>query len=210
MKPDKLNFIEAASILYSGLTAWSALYLSGELCIRDPKNYRVLVTGASGGVGTLAIQMLNASGANVIASCNSTAINLVKKLGAHSAHDYRDPNYITNVAKDGPFDIILDCANMGYKKIPPSWQYSKFITLNSPLIKNTDKYGLLGGMAASARDLMVANIPKCAQGKTVRWGFFAPFHAGVEFIDDLINKDKVIDLVFSFNFNDKIFHCYSY
>lgn len=63
-RPQKLSYTEAASILYAGLTAWSALWITGGLyyktVIATRINRRVLVMGASGGVGTLAIQLLKA------------------------------------------------------------------------------------------------------------------------------------------------------
>ena len=59
-----MSYIEAASILYAGLTAWSALWYTGGLCYKTAlnrqMNKRVLVLGGSGGVGTLAIQLLKA------------------------------------------------------------------------------------------------------------------------------------------------------
>jgi NADPH:quinone reductase-like Zn-dependent oxidoreductase len=56
-KPENLTMEEAASIPYAGLTAWSALSITAELCIGS-KGKRVLVLGAAGGVGTIAIQLL--------------------------------------------------------------------------------------------------------------------------------------------------------
>ena len=56
---------EASGILYTALTAWSALKISGNFIVVSPKDKRILVLGASGGVGNNAIQMLNAWGAQV-------------------------------------------------------------------------------------------------------------------------------------------------
>lgn len=86
------------------------------------------------------------------------------------------------------YDIILDCAKFGYENIPSSWKYNKFITLNSPLMINTDKYGLLAGLTVSARDLL---LPRVYGGKSVRWGFFAPSGDGFKFIDRLVKNGKV-------------------
>lgn len=65
VKPTNLSCIEAASILYAGLTAWSALWITGGLCYKTSCNQfsynkKVLVLGGSGGVGTLAIQLAKA------------------------------------------------------------------------------------------------------------------------------------------------------
>lgn len=59
-----MSYIEAASILYAGLTAWSALWITGglsyKMIVATKINRRVLIMGGSGGVGTLAIQLLKA------------------------------------------------------------------------------------------------------------------------------------------------------
>lgn len=64
LKPVQLSMEEAAAIPYAGLTAWSALSLTAELCIGS-EGKKVLVLGASGGVGTISVQLLKAWGATV-------------------------------------------------------------------------------------------------------------------------------------------------
>ena len=70
LQPRNLSYIEAASILYAGLTAWSALWITGALCCKNTMtsrtNNKVLVLGGSGGVGTIAIQLLKAWNMHVI------------------------------------------------------------------------------------------------------------------------------------------------
>lgn len=57
LKPSNLSMEEAASIPYAGLTAWSALSITAELCIAS-RGKQVLILGASGGVGSIAVQLL--------------------------------------------------------------------------------------------------------------------------------------------------------
>lgn len=63
--------MEAASIPYAAMTAWSALKVTGDLCLSPPKANRVLILGGSGGVGTAAVQLLKAWGAQVSSAGNS-------------------------------------------------------------------------------------------------------------------------------------------
>lgn len=83
------------------MTAWSALYITGELGLKTARNRRVLILGASGGVGTTATQILKSQGAIVIATCSSDAVKLVETLGADAVYDYRSDDYVRNVAAEG-------------------------------------------------------------------------------------------------------------
>ena len=57
--------VEAASIMYAAVTAWSALRITGDLLITGGRGKRILVLGAAGGVGSVAVQMAKAWGAEV-------------------------------------------------------------------------------------------------------------------------------------------------
>lgn len=86
----------------------------------------------------------------------------------------------------------MDCAKFGYQNLPSSWKFNKFVTLNSPLMLNTDKYGIVGGLALSAKDLL---YPRITAGKNVRWGFFLPLGNGFKCIDELVKTGKVFSLL---------------
>ncbi|KAF2902857.1 hypothetical protein ILUMI_03332 [Ignelater luminosus] len=195
LQPTHLNAIEATSVLYTSMTAWSALYITGELSIRDPRRCKVLILGASGGVGTVATQILKSQHASVIGACSTDAVPLVRSLGADVVFDYTSPEYVQNVASEGMYDIILDCAKFGYQNIPQTWKFKRYVTLNSPLLINTDKYGLVGGLAASMNELVGANLTKCLDGKSMRWGFFVPSSDGLKFIDGLVRNKQIIPTI---------------
>ncbi|GJQ86437.1 hypothetical protein Trydic_g10344 [Trypoxylus dichotomus] len=200
-KPNNISSVEAASIAYAAMTAWSALYLTGELLFRSTKHAVILVLGAAGGVGTAAVQILKSQGATVIAACSDDAVPLVRSLGADQVFDYRAQEYYENVAQAGIYDIILDCAKFGYQNVPNNWRYKRYVTLNSPLLLNSDHYGLFGGLIVSAKDVLISNIPKIIEGKTVRWGFVTPRKDGLNCIANLMRKQQlkaVIQKVFKF------------
>ncbi|MEZ5157942.1 MAG: NAD(P)-dependent alcohol dehydrogenase [Candidatus Nanopelagicales bacterium] len=97
-KPATLDMDQAAVLATSGLTAWQALHTHGKV----KTGQRVLVLGASGGVGTFAVQIARAAGAEVTGVCSSEKAELVASLGAKHVLDYRtDPI-------DGTFDLIID------------------------------------------------------------------------------------------------------
>jgi NADPH:quinone reductase-like Zn-dependent oxidoreductase len=84
-KPASLSFVEAAGVPLAGLTAWTALFEQGQL----RAGQRVLIQGASGGVGGFAVQFAKAKGAYVIGTASAGNLNYLKELGADEALDYR-------------------------------------------------------------------------------------------------------------------------
>ncbi|NVO86316.1 NADP-dependent oxidoreductase [Hymenobacter terrestris] len=84
-KPQSLGFTEAAGIPLAGLTAWTALFAYGKL----QAGQRVLIQGASGGVGSLAVQFAKAQGAYVIGSASAGNLEHVRQLGADETLDYK-------------------------------------------------------------------------------------------------------------------------
>jgi NADPH:quinone reductase-like Zn-dependent oxidoreductase len=99
-KPANLSFTEAAAVPLAGLTAWQALE-------KAPINagQRVLVTGASGGVGHFAVQIAKARGAEVTAVCSGRNMEMVTGLGADHVIDYQRSDFTTLGQQ---FDVIVD------------------------------------------------------------------------------------------------------
>lgn len=207
-KPENITAIEAASLPYTSMTAWSALKISGDLGFVDPKSQRVLVLGASGGVGTAAVQLLKAWGSTVVATCSSDAIPLVQSLGADLIIDYTQKEAMHEIELAGKYDIILDAAgnitSSTYVPFLKNWSNSKLITLRSPFLRNTDDFGIVGGMVKNAAALLESNLFTGAlnKGSTVRWGFFAPLDIALKEINTFVKSGKVkpvIDSTFKYN-----------
>ena len=103
LKPANVTFEEAASLPLVALTAWQALVEIGKL----GANHRVLVHAGSGGVGSVAIQLARHLGARVFTTVGRRNVELVKRLGADVAIDYRSERF-EDVAKN--CDVVLDSA----------------------------------------------------------------------------------------------------
>jgi NADPH:quinone reductase-like Zn-dependent oxidoreductase len=84
-KPTSLSFTEAAGVPLAGLTAWTALFEQGQL----QPGQRVLIQGASGGVGGFAVQFAKAKGAYVIGTASAGNLGYLRQLGADEVFDYR-------------------------------------------------------------------------------------------------------------------------
>jgi NADPH:quinone reductase-like Zn-dependent oxidoreductase len=104
--PAGLDDIRAATLSISGGTALEAVQRYG----RVETGQRVLVLGASGGVGTFAVQVAAHLGAEVTAMCSAAKADLVRDLGAQHVADYRTTSVADLVDLEGPFDAVIDIA----------------------------------------------------------------------------------------------------
>src|SRR3954447_17451172 len=102
-KPANLTFEQAAVAPVSALTALQALHDAG----RAQPGRRVLITGASGGVGSFAVQLATAFGAQVTGVASTTKLDLVRSLGAEHVIDYTRDDWADGVRR---YDLILDIA----------------------------------------------------------------------------------------------------
>jgi NADPH:quinone reductase-like Zn-dependent oxidoreductase len=100
-KPANLSFEEAAGIPIAAITALQGLRDQGHL----KAGQKVLVNGASGGVGTYAVQIAKALGAEVTGVCSTRNLELVRSLGADHVIDYTKGNFTDGAER---YDIILD------------------------------------------------------------------------------------------------------
>lgn len=99
--PEGLTFEEAAAVPIAGLTALQALRDKGQL----QAGQKVLVNGASGGVGTFAVQIAKALGAEVHGVCSTRNVERVYELGADHVFDYKKESYLDGGER---YDLIID------------------------------------------------------------------------------------------------------
>lgn len=100
-KPAEVTFEQAAALPIAAITALQALRDKGEL----KAGQKVLINGASGGVGTYAVQIAKAMGAEVHGVCSTRNLELVRSLGADRVFDYRNEDYTES---DQTYDLIVD------------------------------------------------------------------------------------------------------
>jgi len=102
-KPPELSFEQAAVVPVSAVAAWQAVHDTG----RVTAGQRVLVTGASGGVGSYAVQLAVAFGADVTGVASTAKLDLVRSLGARHVVDYTREDWS---AQGRRYDVIIDIA----------------------------------------------------------------------------------------------------
>ena len=101
LKPANLTFEQAASVNIAGITALQALRDKGKV----QPGQKVLINGASGGVGTFAVQIAKSFGADVTGVCSTRNVDLVRSLGADHVIDYTKEDFAKGEQR---YDVILD------------------------------------------------------------------------------------------------------
>jgi NADPH:quinone reductase-like Zn-dependent oxidoreductase len=101
LKPANISFEQAASINIAGITALQAVRDKGKV----QPGQKVLINGASGGVGTFAVQIAKSFGAEVTGVCSTRNLEMVRSLGADHVIDYTKEDFAKG---DQRYDVILD------------------------------------------------------------------------------------------------------
>jgi NADPH:quinone reductase-like Zn-dependent oxidoreductase len=148
LKPTNFTFEQAAAVGVSAFTALQALRDHGNL----QSDQKVLITGASGGVGTFAVQIAKSFGAEVTGVCSTRNVDMVRSIGADHVIDYTQGNFTQSATR---YDLILD--NVGTHSLSDT---RVALTPGGTLLANgTAMSGWVGGLdhilAAFASSLFV-------------------------------------------------------
>ena len=167
-KPAALSFEEAAASVMTGLTALVAMRDAG----RVQPGTRVLINGASGGVGTMAVQIAKSLGADVTGVCGTRNVELVRSLGADDVIDYTKQDFTRSQQR---YDVILDnVLNRSPKAV------ARLLAPDGIFIPNS--LGNTGGL--------LAGLPKVARAWLMGKGA-----TNVEFVTLAVNRETLNALV---------------
>jgi len=124
--PAGLRFEQAAAVPVAGLTALQALRDQGHV----QPGQKVLVNGASGGVGSFAVQIAKAAGAEVTGVCSTRNVELVRALGADHVIDYTRQSYADGAER---YDLVVDLVG------------NHPVSANRGVLTDTGRYVIVGG-----------------------------------------------------------------
>ena len=108
-KPERVTFEQAAGVALAGLTALQVLRDKAQV----RSGHQVLIVGAAGGIGTFAVQLAKVFGADVTGVQSTTALDLVRSLGADCVIDYTSEDF---TAGDARYDVVFD--NVSNRSLP--------------------------------------------------------------------------------------------
>jgi NADPH:quinone reductase-like Zn-dependent oxidoreductase len=176
-KPANLSFEQAAAVPLAAITAYQALRDVG----RVQPGQKVLINGASGGVGTFAVQIARALGAEVTAVCSSRNLDLARSLGAGHVIDYTKENF-TQAGQH--YDLIL--AANGYH---PIRDYQRALT-------PTGVYVMVGGKPAQMFEaLALGPLLSKKQGQRLLSFTAAAKQSDLLAIKALLEAGKVVPVI---------------
>lgn len=179
LKPTNLTYEQAAAVPVAGLTALQALRDHG----RIQEGQQVLINGASGGVGTFAVQIAKVFGGHVTGVCSGKNLEMVRSLGADHVIDYTKEDFW---ASGRQYDLIIDNA--------------AFYSIRKPLrvLKATGVYVGVGGSSSTAgvlQSLIVNPIIAKMKGRSVV-SFIANVNkADLVFLKELLEAGKVVPVI---------------
>lgn len=179
LKPDNMNFSEAASVVDGATTALFFLKEKADL----QKGQHILINGASGSIGTFAVQLAKHFGAEVTGVCSTKNLEYVKSLGADKVIDYTKQDFANTGDK---YDVIFDTIGKS------SFMHCK------PALKNGGKYVVT---VMTMKRLIQTIVTKFGANKKVILAMSVNKTGELEFIRDLIEKGHLktyIDRQYSF------------
>jgi NADPH:quinone reductase-like Zn-dependent oxidoreductase len=177
-KPANLTFEQAAAVGVSATTALQLLRDDGKV----QPGQKVLINGASGGVGTFAVQIAKAFGAEVTGVCSTKNVDLVRSIGADHVIDYTREDFTSGAER---YDVILD--NVGNHSMART---RRALAPTGTLISNGGGHSD-GKLSRTVRTMLVSMFVRGQAGPTVK----SQNHEDLVALKDLVEAGKVTPVI---------------
>jgi len=179
LKPAAMTFEQVAAVPIAGVTALQALRDHGHL----QSGQQVLINGASGGVGTFAVQIAKALGAHVTGVCSGRNAEMVRSIGADHVIDYTKECFWQNGKE---YDLIVDNAAV----------HSIRRSLRS--VKRSGVYVLVGGSASTASillSLILNPLISRIEGRKLASFIASPKQSDLTFLRELLEAGQIVPVI---------------
>jgi NADPH:quinone reductase-like Zn-dependent oxidoreductase len=177
LKPTNISFEQAATVPCSALTALQGL----RDCGRIRSGQKVLINGASGGVGSFAVQIAKALGAEVTAVCSTSKMEMMKTLGADNIIDYTQTDVTKNAQQ---YDLIIDAA--AYRSV---FDYA-------PILKPDGTYVLIGGSISRLfQVLLFGAVISSMMRRKVKCLTAKPNRSDLVILKDMIEAGQIVPFI---------------
>ena len=124
-------------------------------------------------------------------------MNYVSSLGGIPV-DYNDPNVKEHITAEGPYDVILDCVDNDLTRwsdeVMKSWSNSVHVSILSPVLHDTDAYGVVGGLFSVAAKYICRSFASLCNGRWFSYAFFQPSSQCLNQLRQFIETEKVSKL----------------
>jgi NADPH:quinone reductase-like Zn-dependent oxidoreductase len=177
LKPANLTFEEAAAVPESAVVALQALRDKGKI----QPGQKVLINGASGGVGSFAVQIAKSFGAEVTAVCSTRNLEMVRSIGADHVIDYTQEDFTQNGKR---YDLIL--AVNGYHPIS---DYRRALSPEGIYVSTG------GAMAQSFQAMAIGPFMSMTGGKTMGGMMVKPNQNDLVFMKELLEAGKIAPVI---------------
>ena len=206
-KPQNISHNEAASIAAVATTVWYTLIRSKAIPQKADPPKRILIPAGAGGVGTVATQLCQLYGHEVVTTCATDAIPLLQDLGINNIIDYQSPTYEADLLAAGPYDVILGTLKEEEKHLKFFQKYlknsiwSRYVSLQSSILADTDSHGLILGTGLASLKLVRDTAGQLVAGKGFyNWGFAGPDVKVLDNLHALLEEGRLKPVI------DKVFH----
>jgi NADPH:quinone reductase-like Zn-dependent oxidoreductase len=177
LKPTNISFEQAATVPCAAITALQGL----RDCGRIRSGQKVLINGASGGVGSFAVQIAKALGAKVTAVGSTSKMEMLRSIGADHIIDYTQ----TDITKNGQeYDLIIDAA--AYRSV---FDYAQ-------ILKSEGTYVLIGGSISRLfQVLLFGSVISSMMHRKVKCLTAKPNRSDLVILKDMIEAGKIVPAI---------------
>jgi NADPH:quinone reductase-like Zn-dependent oxidoreductase len=177
LKPASMSFEEAATIPMAATPALQGLRDKGQI----QSGYKVLINGASGGVGTFAVQIAKSFGAGVTAVCSKRKMDIVRSIGADHVIDYRQEDFTKSGKR---YDLILDVA-----------AYHSIFDCKRALSPEGIYVCIGGSMTRYFQAMLLGPLISMMGRKKIGTLFAPPNQKDMDFLTELFEAGKVLPVI---------------